>query len=137
MRRLVATFALSVLVWSFAAPVAFAATAVAVPLCCRRDGKHKCANENSAMPGMSGSDVRDGISKDVSNSVRSVRANSPDCPYRSRPATPIDIAQPQAAISSRLQPPSMGLVAVADDCFFVSSLAASNGQRGPPAFSLL
>jgi hypothetical protein len=133
MRRLVATFALFVLVWSFAAPVAFAATAVAVPLCCRRDGKHKCANETSAMPGMSGSDVRN---KDARNNARSVRSNSADCPYRSRAATPIGVAQPQASTSSRLQPPSVGLVTIVDGFFFKSPLATSNGQRGPPAFSL-
>jgi hypothetical protein len=126
MRRLVATFALSVMVWSFAAPLAFAATAVAVPLCCRRNGKHQCANQVSAMPGMSGDDVR--------SNVRSVRSDSPACPYRSRAATPISVAQPQGAAFSWLQPPSAGFVASVDGFFFESPLPTSNGQRGPPTF---
>lgn len=124
MRRLVATFALSVMVWSFAAPLAFAATAVATPLCCRRSGMHKCANETSAMPGMSGNDVR------------GVRSNSPDCPYRSRIATPMGVAQSESATFSWLQPPSAGFIAVVDGFFFESPLATINGQRGPPSFSL-
>jgi len=52
MRRLIASFVLSLMAWSLAAPVAMAASGTAIPACCRRNGKHHCMSGMSDMGAM-------------------------------------------------------------------------------------
>jgi hypothetical protein len=124
MRRIVASLVLSVIAWSFVAPLAMGVTGPGAAACCRRNGKHHCA---SGMSGMAGVSIDD---------LPSFRANSPVCPYRSQIATPTGIAQPQSQAVSTLQPPSVSFFSGVDCLFFNSRLATCNSQRGPPAFRL-
>ncbi len=124
MRRFLASFVLSAMVWSFVAPIALGVTGTVTPSCCRRNGKHHCTSGTSGIAGMSADDLP------------GVRANSFDCPYRSQIGTPTGIAQPQSQTVSTLRPPSASFDSGVDCLFFNSRLATCNSQRGPPAFRL-
>jgi hypothetical protein len=124
MPRFLASFVLSVMVWSFVAPIALGVTGTITPACCRRNGKHHCTSGTSGIAGMSADDLP------------SFRVNSSDCPYRSQIGTPTAIAQPQSQAVSTLQPPSASFVSGVDSLSFNSRLATCNSQRGPPAFRL-
>ena len=124
MRRIVASLVLSVIVWSFVAPIAMGVTGPGTPVCCRRNGKHHCA---SGMSGMAGASIDD---------PPSFRANSPVCPYRSQIGTPTGIARPQSQAVSTMQPPSASFVSGVDCLSFDPHLVSCNSQRGPPAFRL-
>jgi len=124
MRRFVASLVLSVMAWSFVAPMASALTGTDVPACCRRDGKHHC------MAGMSG------MSATSTDGPFSFRSSSSVCPYRSRIAAPAGLAHPQSPVDSTLQPPLATVIAIVDCVSFESRLTTSNSQRGPPAFYL-
>lgn len=124
MRRIVASFVLSVMALSFVAPTALGATRTATPVCCRRNGKHHCASETSR------------VVAGPTDDLPSFQGNSSDCPYRSQIGTPTVVAHPQSPALSTLQPPSVRFVAIVD-CFVCESrLATCNSQRGPPAFRL-
>src|ERR1700738_3539894 len=123
MRRFLASFVLSVMACSFAAPIALGVTGTAAPACCRRNGKHHCTG-TSDIAGTSADDLP------------SFRVNSSDCPYRRQIGAPTGIAQPQSQAVSAVQPPSASFVSGVDSLAFNSLLATCNSQRGPPAFRL-
>jgi hypothetical protein len=123
MRRLVASFVLSMVAWGSLAPLALAATGNATPACCRRNGKHHCMGTS----GMAASGDGDA----------SFRANPPDCPFRSQIAAPTNLAQPQHPIASTLPLPSAPFVSIADFPLLSACSSASDRQRGPPPASSL
>jgi hypothetical protein len=120
MWRLVASLVLSVMAWSFVAPMALAVTGNDMPACCRRNGKHHCMSGMSAMAAMS------------SDAVPGFRASSPGCPYRSQTATPTSSARPQMPAVSALRQPSSTLLSAGECAFLKSHAATFNWQRGPP-----
>jgi hypothetical protein len=123
MRRLVASFVLSVVAWGCLGPLALPATGNSTPACCRRNGKHHCAGDIPAWLASS-------------DGTPSFRANPPDCPFRSQIATPTSLAQPQHQAASTLLLPSASFISMADFPFLSTCDAASDRQRGPPASSL-
>lgn len=70
MRRLLASFVLSVLGCSLLVPLVLSATLAATTACCRRNGKHHCMSGISDMPGVFGDD-----------SDPSLRAAPNSCPH--------------------------------------------------------
>jgi hypothetical protein len=124
MRRIVASLVLSLIAWSFVAPIAMGVTGPSAAACCRRNGKHHCASGMSGMAGMSIDDLP------------SCRANSPLCPYRSHIGTFTRIARPQSQTVSTLRPPSASFFFGVGYLAFDSRLFTCNSQRGPPAFRL-
>lgn len=125
MRRLVTSFVLAVMAWSFVAPMALAFTGSDVPACCRRNGKHHCQ-----MSGMSG------MAAMSAGGVPSFRSRPSDCPYRAQKATPTGTAAPQTETISALELPCTTFLSAVDFHFHYSRPISGNSQRGPPAFSL-
>ena len=124
MRRLVASLVLSLMAWSFVAPMALALTGNDAPACCRRNGKHQCLSGKSGMVSTSSDDLP------------VFRAKSSSCPYQSQIATPTGVAQKQSSSVSDLQRPCTALILTVDSRFFDSRLVFSNSERGPPPFYL-
>jgi len=123
MRRLVASFVLSVVAWGCLGPLALPATGNSTPACCRRNAKHHCAGD---IPAWLASN----------DGTPSFRANPPDCPFRSQIVAPTSLAQPQHQAASTLLLPSASFISMADFPFLSTCYAASDRQRGPPASSL-
>jgi len=123
MRRLVASFVLSVVAWGCLGPLALPATGISTPACCRRNAKHHCAGD---IPAWLASN----------DGTPSFRANPPACPFRSQIVAPTSLAQPQHQAASTLLLPSASFISMADFPFLSTCYAASDRQRGPPASSL-
>jgi len=125
MRRFVASLVLSLMAWSFVAPMALALTGKDVPACCRRNGKHHCQ-----MAGMSA------MAAPLADGVPSFSSHSSECPYRSQKATPTGTAAPHTEIISTQELPLTDFVSASDSRLRYAQSSTGNSQRGPPAFSL-
>jgi len=123
MRRIVAGLVLSVMAWSFVAPMAMALTGNDVPACCRRNGKHHCM---SGMSGLVGSN-------DKAPAFRTIPSR---CPFRSTVATLVPVAQMQVARTSKYTPSSAILAAGPEYLTVGASAHSLFFQRGPPTRSL-
>ena len=120
MRRIVASLVLSVMAWSFVAPMALALTGDDKPACCRRNGKHHCVTVVSRV---AASD----------NNSPAFRALPSCCPYGSEIATQAAAAWLEAPRTSVEQLPS-DIRAVEPE--FLAVCFRSHGPislRGPPA----
>ena len=120
MRRIVASLVLSVMAWSFLAPMALALTGNDSPACCRRNGKHHC------MSVVSGAVASDGDSP-------AFRVLPSRCPYGSEIATQTVAAWLKAPRTSEHQLASE-VRAVQPE--FLALYFRSRGPislRGPPA----
>lgn len=122
MRRVVASLVLSLMAWTFAAPIALALTGKDTPACCRRNGKHQCLSGKSGMVSPSTDDLP------------VFRAKSSNCPHQSQIATPTGVAQKQSSSVSVLELPRTVLILTVDSPFFDSRLVSSSSERGPPPF---
>jgi len=120
MRRLVASFVLFLLVFSSIEPASLASVS-AKPLCCRKNGKHHCAE-------MAESDLRaDGPS---------LRAIFPSCPYRNLVLIPTATALPPLGHSVADALPEIDFVFLKAVRSSVLFLFFPVCQRGPPPKSL-
>ena len=118
MRRVLSSFLLGVLAWSFVAPLAVALTTNTPAMCCRRDGKHHCM---SGMADMAAADQP---------SFRTIPSR---CPYSSQIATTTVAVALEASRTTAYYSPSE-VLAVRTDSLVVDSGAHSRiTQRGPPS----
>ena len=118
MRRVVASFALGVLAWSFFAPLALALTTTAPASCCRRNGKHHCMSAPS------------GAANDQQPALRTVPSR---CPYRSQIATTTLVVSLEVSRTIAHHTQSE-ILAVQTDCIVADSCSHSRvTQRGPPS----
>jgi hypothetical protein len=123
MRRVLSSLLVSVLAWSFVAPIALALTTDSTPACCRRNGKHHC------MSGMTGMMVS-------GENVPVFRAFLACCPFRSTIATPSSVGQLEGPLTTAHFSPSE-ILADAAGLLTVSARTQSPFfQRGPPSQSL-
>jgi hypothetical protein len=125
MRRFVASLVLSLVAWSFVAPMALALTGNDAPACCRRNGKHHCQ-----MAGMAAIAALSG------DGIPSFSSHPSDCPYRSQKATPTGTAAPHTETVSAQKLPLTDFVFASDSGLRYSQSPTGISQRGPPAFSL-
>jgi hypothetical protein len=124
MRRLLASFVLSLIGWGVLAPIALASVAAKTVECCRRNGKHHCMSDTS---GMSGTSSQSGNSSGFSS-------HSDGCPYRFQASTPTSPAHTQPGVLSSLSQPAANRPAEVDFLFYSSRRGQDNSQRGPPSF---
>ena len=118
MRRVVASFVLGVLAWSFFAPLALALTTTAPAWCCRRNGKHHCMSAASD------------AANDQQPALRTVPSR---CPYRSQIATTTLVVSLEAPRTTAHHIQS-DVLPVETDCLLVDSCSHSRiTQRGPPS----
>jgi len=121
MRRLAASFVLFLLVFSSVEPASLASVSTSKPLCCRKNGKHHCAE-------MAESNFRgDGPS---------LRAIFPFCPYRNLVLIPTATALPHVGHALADALPEVAFVSLKAVRSPVSFLFFSVCQRGPPPTSL-
>jgi hypothetical protein len=123
MRRIVASFVVSVLAWSFISPLALAFTPDTTPACCRRTGKHHC------MSGMTGMMIS-------GEKTPAFRALPSCCPFRSTIATPSSVGQMAGARTTGHLSPSAILAHAAGHQTVSARTNSPFFQRGPPSQSL-
>jgi hypothetical protein len=120
MRRVLSSFLLGVLVWSFVAPLDLALSTNTPALCCRRDGKHHCMSGSFSMA--AGGDQQLGL-----------RSRPSRCPYRSHPATTTVVVGLEASRNTAHYSHSE-ILAVRTDTLVVNSGSHSGiTERGPPS----
>ena len=120
MRRVIAGFALAVIAVGYLAPLALVASGDTTPVCCRRDGKHRCSMRMSRMEASD-------------DGAPSLRAQLPDCPYRSLLAVPSLSARPQAAAFAMARVPCVRFVSLTNIPVLSIVSAVCDRPRGPPA----
>lgn len=120
-RRFLASLVLSVIAWGTLAPLLMA-SGDATPVCCRRDGKHRCQMETE----------RAG-SAATRNPI--LRANARECPYRSLflARTASALLHVEESLASSL--PEVDFVSLKTIRSLVLFFSFSLGQRGPPPSS--
>jgi len=120
MRRLVASFVVSVFAWSFVAPLALGLAADKTPMCCRRSGEHRCTAGNTGIS----------ISGDNDPSVRSLPTV---CPHRSEIAHPPIIGRVDTSRTTVHYLPSAIRCSEPEFISVASHSLGQTSQRGPPA----
>ena len=121
MRRLAASLVLFLLVLSSVEPASLASVSANKPLCCRKNGKHHCAEM---------------AERDLQADGPSLRAVFPPCPYRNLVLIPTATALPHVGHALADALPESDFVshkAVGSPILF---LCFSVCQRGPPPASL-
>ena len=131
MRRLLTIFVLLAVGCGLVAPAAWATASDDTPICCRRDGKHRCHSGMSAMANMS--EGMSASTSDNGNNGPALSATSPRCPMHPQIATSAQPAQADVPEFSAPRPPVEALLGTANFETFVSELHLDNSERGPPA----
>jgi hypothetical protein len=116
MRRILSSFLLGVLAWSFVAPLALALTTNTPALCCRRNGKHQCISSGLA----------------ASDQQAALRTVPSCCPYRSQIAMQGAVARLEPSKATTHLAPSAFLPAQPDSLVAGSCAHSRITQRGPP-----
>jgi hypothetical protein len=121
MRRLAATLVLFLLVFSSVEPASLASVSANKPLCCRKNGKHHCAEM---------------AERDLQADGPSLRAAFPACPYRNLVLIPTATALPRVGHALADALPEVAFVSLKAVRSPVLFLCFSVCQRGPPPTSL-
>jgi hypothetical protein len=121
MRRLTISFVLFLLVFSSVEPASLASVSANKPLCCRKNGKHHCAEM---------------AERDLQADGPSLRAILPSCPYRNLLLIPTATALPHKAHSLEDALPEIDFVSLTAVRSPVLFLFFFSWQRGPPQTSL-
>ena len=121
MRRLSASLVLLLLVFSSVEPASLASVSADKPLCCRKNGKHHCAEM---------------AERDFQAEGPSLRATFPSCPYRNLVLIPTATALPYFAPSLEDALPEVDFVSLTAGRSPVLFLFFCFCQRGPPHTSL-
>jgi hypothetical protein len=121
MRRLAASFVLFLFVLSSVEPASLASVSSSKPLCCRKNGKHHCAEM---------------AERDFQADGPSIRAVFPSCPYRNLVLIRTATALPHVGHALADALPEVDFVSRKAVRCPVLFLCFSVCQRGPPPASL-
>jgi len=121
MRRLAASLVLFLLAFASVDPASLASVFSSKPLCCRKNGKHHCAEM---------------AERDLQADGPSLRAVFPSCPYRNLVLIPTATALPRVGHALADGSPEVDFVSLKPVRSPVLFLCLSVCQRGPPPTSL-